>query len=125
MTHTRKRAQKSKLSPTYCRAPKLPDSGLASKIERLRVGSLRPSPHNARTHSNRQIRLISKSIKEFGFTNPILIDEANQILAGHGRWSAAKLLGWPDVPTLQISHLSEAQKRAYIIADNQSTVKNS
>ena len=95
----------------------------ARKIEWLPLSGLHRSPHNARTHSTRQLKQISRSIKEFGFTNPILIDEGNGILAGHGRWAAAQLLGWTAVPTLQIGHLSEAQKRAYIIADNQLAAK--
>lgn len=73
---------------------------------------------NARTHSKKQISLIARSIDQFGFTNPILIDEADVVLAGHGRLEAAKHLGLTTVPTLCIAHLDEAQKRAYILADN-------
>ena len=80
--------------------------------------SLRPHPNNARTHSNKQIRQIADSIKKFGFCNPVLIDDAKQIIAGHGRVEAAKLLGIDAVPTCRLSHLSEADKRAYILADN-------
>jgi len=87
------------------------------------INSLRPSPHNARTHSPRQIKQIQRSIKHFGFTNPVLIDEAGQILAGHGRVEAAKRLGWTTVPVIPIAYLSEAQKRAYIIADNELAAK--
>ena len=93
------------------------------QVEWIGISALRPSPHNARTHSLRQIRQIQRSIEEFGFTNPVLIDETNQILAGHGRTAAAERLGWTRVPTIQIRHLSEAQKRAYIIADNQLATK--
>jgi DNA modification methylase len=93
------------------------------QVEWIEISALQPSPHNARTHSLRQIRQIQRSIEEFGFTNPVLIDETNQILAGHGRKTAAKRLGWTRVPTIQIKHLSEAQKRAYIIADNQLATK--
>ena len=82
------------------------------------IGALVPYPHNARKHSKKQIRQIAASIEEFGFTNPVLIDDSGQILAGHGRVEAAKLLGMDKVPTVCISHLNDAQKRAYILADN-------
>lgn len=75
-------------------------------------------PQNARTHSRKQIRQIAESIRRFGFTNPVLIDDANQIMAGHGRVEAAKLIGLAEVPTVRLSHLSTAEKRAYILADN-------
>jgi DNA modification methylase len=88
------------------------------KIEFTLVNDLRPYPNNARTHSKKQIRQIANSIKEFGFCNPVLIDDAKQIIAGHGRVEAAKLLGIDAVPTCRLSHLSEADKRAYILADN-------
>jgi DNA modification methylase len=88
------------------------------KIEFTRVGELRPYPNNARTHSKKQIRQIANSIKKFGFCNPVLVDDAKQIIAGHGRVEAAKLLGIDAVPTCRLSHLSEAEKRAYILADN-------
>ena len=90
----------------------------AAHIEVLPVDQLRPYPHNARTHSRKQIRQIAESIRRFGFTNPVLIDDADQIIAGHGRVAAAKLMGLAGVPTLKISHLSEVEKRAYILADN-------
>jgi len=82
------------------------------------VAELKPYPRNARTHSRKQVKQIAAAIKEFGFTNPVLIDEHDQIFAGHGRVAAAKLLDLVQVPTLQLSHLSPAQKRAYILADN-------
>ncbi len=82
------------------------------------IAALKPYPRNARTHSRRQIKKIAASIERFGFVNPVLIDENNQIMAGHGRVAAAKLLGWTVVPTLRIEHLSETEKRAYILADN-------
>src|SRR5947209_18276418 len=87
------------------------------------VKELRPYPNNARTHSKKQIRQIAASIKKFGFCNPVLIDDANQIIAGHGRVEAAKLLGIDAVSTCRLSHLSEADKRAYILADNQLAAK--
>jgi DNA modification methylase len=82
------------------------------------VRELRPHLNNARTHSKKQIRQIAKSITQFGFCNPVLVDDAKQIIAGHGRVEAAKLLGIDAVPTCQLSHLSEADKRAYVLADN-------
>jgi ParB-like chromosome segregation protein Spo0J len=82
------------------------------------IASLKPDPRNARTHSERQIALIAKSIEEFGFINPIIVDEAGSIMAGHARHKAAVFMGLTDVPTIQLSHMIKAQKRAYIIADN-------
>jgi 16S rRNA G966 N2-methylase RsmD len=87
-------------------------------VERRPLAALRANPKNARTHSKRQVRAISESIKSFGFTNPILVDADGVILAGHGRVAAAKLLGLDEVPVIQIEHLSEAEKRAYVLADN-------
>ena len=88
------------------------------KIEYTPVRELRPHPNNARTHSKKQIRQIANSIAKFGFCNPVLVDDTRQIIAGHGRVEAAKLLGVDAVPTCQLSHLSDAEKRAYILADN-------
>ncbi len=82
------------------------------------LSELKPNRRNARTHSRRQIHQIADSIAEFGFNNPILIDEDDVIIAGHGRAEAAKLLGLTEVPTVCLTHMSEAQKRAYVIADN-------
>lgn len=90
----------------------------ASKIVELSVNQLKPYAKNARTHSKRQIKQIAESITRFGFTNPVLIDENRQIIAGHGRAQAAELVGLKRVPTIALEHLSEAEKRAYIIADN-------
>lgn len=87
-------------------------------IERASIGALKPYPRNARTHSKRQIEQIARSIQRFGFNNPILVDDNLQIIAGHGRVEAAKLLGLEEVPMVRLSHLSEADKRAYILADN-------
>ncbi len=88
------------------------------KIQNQNIENLQPYQGNARTHSNCQIHKIAESIKEFGFSNPILVDSRNTIIAGHGRLEAAKILGISSVPTICLSHLSDAQKRAYIIADN-------
>ena len=87
-------------------------------IELIDIARLRPYHSNARTHSEEQIAEIVASIKEFGFTNPVLIDERHQILAGHGRVEAARQLELWEVPCLRLSNLDEAQKRAYILADN-------
>lgn len=82
------------------------------------ISSLIPYINNARTHSDDQVNKIAASIKEFGFNNPILLDKDGVIIAGHGRLMAAKKLGLEQVPTIELSHLSEAQKKAYILADN-------
>jgi DNA modification methylase len=82
------------------------------------IGALRPYERNARTHSKKQIRQIARSIERFGFTNPVLVSDAGEIIAGHGRVEAARLLGWKQVPTIALSHLSEAERRAYVLADN-------
>ena len=87
-------------------------------IENVPVRDLRPYDRNARTHSKKQIRQIAKSIERFGFCNPVLIDDDNRIIAGHGRVAAAKLLKRSEVPTVRLSHLSPADRRAYILADN-------
>jgi hypothetical protein len=87
-------------------------------IELVPVEQLLPYKANARTHSRKQIRRIANSIERFGFTNPVMIDDQNGIIAGHGRVEAAKLLGLSGIPALRLSHLSEAERRAYIIADN-------
>lgn len=91
-------------------------SGL--KISYLPIDSLTPYPRNARTHSKKQIAQIAESIRVFGFTNPILLDSQSSIIAGHGRIEAAKKLGIKEVPTIRLEHLTEDQKRAYIITDN-------
>ncbi len=87
-------------------------------ILQLPVGSLKPYDRNARTHSAKQIAEIAASIKAFGFNNPVLIDKAGGIIAGHGRVEAGKKLGLTTVPCVRLDHLTDAQKRAYILADN-------
>lgn len=87
-------------------------------VEYLDVGDLLPYARNSRTHSEEQVAQIAGSIKEFGFTNPVLIDADGGIIAGHGRVMAARKLGLQQVPTIALLGLTEAQKRAYIIADN-------
>ena len=90
----------------------------SNQIAHFEIGALTPWKRNARKHSKKQIRQIAESIKEFGFTNPVLIDQQQRILAGHGRVEAAKHLGLPQVPCLFIENLTEEQKRAYVLADN-------
>ena len=87
------------------------------QIEQTSILALQARDRNARTHTKRQIRQIANSIERFGFTNPILTDDNLQILAGHGRLEAAKLLGMTLVPSIRLSHMSEVEKRAYVIAD--------
>ena len=88
------------------------------KIEQVKLDALIPYARNSRTHSNAQVAQIAASIKEFGFTNPVLIDETGSIIAGHGRVMAARKLAIADVPSIRLTHLTEAQKKAYVIADN-------
>lgn len=82
------------------------------------INDLIPYVNNTRTHSEEQINQIASSIKEFGFTNPVLIDKNDGLIAGHGRVMGAKKLGLKEVPTIMLDNLTEAQKKAYIIADN-------
>ena len=82
------------------------------------LSDLLPYARNARTHSEAQVKQIAASIKEFGFVNPILISAGNDIVAGHGRALAAELLGMDLVPTITLGHLSDTQRRAYVLADN-------
>jgi ParB family transcriptional regulator, chromosome partitioning protein len=88
------------------------------KITQKKVTELIPYVNNSRTHSDEQVAQIAASIKEFGWTNPILVDGSNGIIAGHGRLLAARKLGYTDVPTIELADLTETQKKAYIIADN-------
>src|SRR3984893_1274037 len=88
------------------------------RVEIVALNQLTPYRGNARTHSKRQIEQIAASIRKFGFNSPVLIDDDGQIVAGHGRVEAAKLLGLAAVPTLRLSHLLPAEQRAYILADN-------
>jgi len=90
----------------------------STTVEPMAIARLRPSPNNARTHSKTQIRQIAGSIAKFGFTNPVLVGDDGEIIAGHCRVEAAKLLGLPSVPALRLSHLGAAERRAYVLADN-------
>ncbi len=87
-------------------------------IEYLPSNTLHPYSRNARTHSKKQIKQIADSIRQFGFTNPLLIDKENMILAGHGRLAAAELLGLETLPCVRLEHMTPAQKKAYVLADN-------
>jgi len=88
------------------------------QIDMVKTDDLIPYVNNSRTHSDEQVTQIASSIKEFGFTNPILTDGEGGIIAGHGRLIAAKKLGLTEVPTIALEGLTEAQKKAYVIADN-------
>jgi len=87
-------------------------------LEQIKLDALIPYARNSRTHSDAQVAQIAASIKEFGFTNPVLIDETGSIIAGHGRVMAARKLAITDVPSIRLTHLTDAQKKAYVIADN-------
>ena len=88
------------------------------EVEKIKVESLTPYARNARTHSPDQVAQIAGSIKEFGFCNPVLIDNGGGIIAGHGRVLAAQKMGLPEVPCIRLGHLTDVQRRAYILADN-------
>lgn len=89
-----------------------------NNLQHTPLTGLRPYARNARRHSKKQIKQIADSIRRFGFTNPVLVGDDGEIIAGHGRVEAAKLLGLETVPTLRLSHLSETERRAYVLADN-------
>jgi ParB-like chromosome segregation protein Spo0J len=91
---------------------------LAAKIEHWPIERLIPYARNARTHSSAQVEQIARSIQEFGFNAPILVEPGAGILAGHGRLMAARKLGLPEVPVIVLEHLTEIQRRAYVLADN-------
>jgi ParB-like nuclease domain len=93
-------------------------AGLGLQIEHRPVGALVPYARNARTHSENQVALIAGSIREYGWTSPILVDGTNGIIAGHGRVMAARKLGLATVPVIELAHLTETQKRALVLADN-------
>lgn len=88
------------------------------QIFHCKITDLKAYPGNARTHSRKQIKQIAASIERFGFTNPVLVSDNGEIIAGHGRVEGAKLLGWPTVPTIALSHLNDSERRAYVVADN-------
>jgi ParB-like chromosome segregation protein Spo0J len=90
----------------------------ADKVERRPIAKLIPAARNARTHSDEQVAQIAASIKEWGWTVPVLCDEDGVLIAGHGRVLAARQLGLTDVPVMTATGWSDAKKRAYLIADN-------
>jgi len=91
------------------------------EVKYLSINDLVPYANNPRTHTDNQVTQVASSIKEFGFNNPILIDEGKGVIAGHGRLAAAKKLGLETVPTITLAGLTEAQRKAYVIADNKLT----
>ena len=111
-------ARANKTPPRASHPGKLRGSIHHPAIEVVPVGQPGLLSRNARRHSKRQIAQIAASIEKFGFNNPVLIDEADQIMAGHGRVAAAKQLGLSEVPVLRLAHMSELEKRAFVIADN-------
>jgi DNA modification methylase len=99
----------------------MPLTTTALKVINLPITSLRPHPQNPRVHSDKQVQQIAQSIEAFGFNVPILVDDKQNIVAGHGRLLAAKRLGWKTVPVIKLDHLSDAQYKAFLIADNRLT----
>jgi len=91
---------------------------ITDKFEIVPIAEIKPDEHNARKHSDEQIMLLRRSLREFGFVNPLLIDKDKKIIAGHGRLTAAIAEGVTAVPCIFVEHLTEAQRRAYLIADN-------
>jgi DNA modification methylase len=102
-------------------SPLLKAPPICSTVLMLAIDAIFPDPTNPRAHSKRQIAQIARSIETFGFNVPVLIDRNQQVIAGHGRLEACRLLGWTEVPTIQLDHLSPAQAKAYMIADNRLT----
>jgi hypothetical protein len=89
-----------------------------AKLERVLLDAVHPNPRNAKRHPRKQVDLLSESIRQLGFNVPIIVDEANVILAGHARYAAARKLGCPEVPIIRLTHLGPAEKRAFALADN-------
>lgn len=99
------------------------EKGQPLEVRYRAITELEPYARNARTHSDEQVAQIAASMREFGFTNPVLVDGKGGIIAGHGRVMAAKQIGLEHVPTIELGHLTEAQRQAYVIADNQLALK--
>ena len=97
---------------------RVPADTIFPRYNTASVADLIPYVNNARTHSDAQVAQIAASIREFGFTNPILTDGAGGVVAGHGRLLAARQLGMAEVPIIELAHLTPEQRRAYILADN-------
>ncbi len=108
----------NKIRKKLLQSTSLPEGARDLRVCMAAVETLKPNPHNARTHSKRQLTALVRSIKHFGFTRPILIDAFGTVLAGHGCLAAAKLMGLARVPTITLSDLTPAQARGYVIADN-------
>lgn len=106
-------------------SPSFPEAGAHPVVEYLPVGAVFPDPQNPRFHPRQQVRAIARSIKAFGFNAPILVDQKNRVVAGHGRLEAAKLLEITEVPVIRLEHLSEAQAKGYMLADNKLTDRSS
>lgn len=94
-------------------------------IEQVDINKIKPYEKNSRVHNDSHIKQVCKSIEEFGFVNPILVDKRFTIIAGHGRYMAAKKLGFEKVPCIKINHFSEEQRKAYVIADNKLSLNSS
>jgi ParB-like chromosome segregation protein Spo0J len=95
------------------------------EVTYLRTTSLKPDPRNPRVHTDKQVRQIAQSIESFGFNVPLLIDDQQRVIAGHGRLMAARKMGWDTVPTIKLGHLTDSQRRAFLIADNRRGVQPS
>src|ERR1700730_9948813 len=116
------RARKRKMiSKTTITADLPPSAGGKLAVDYVPIDQLKPDPRNARVHSKKQIRQIAKSIESFGFNVPVLVGANLNVIAGHGRVLADKHLGLTEVPTIRLDHLTEAQRRAFMIADNRLT----
>ena len=100
------------------KTPLEPSARSPLSVAYVPLARVRPDPGNARRHSEKQIRQIARSIETFGFNVPILVDGGGNVVAGHGRLAAARRLGRSEIPTIRLEHLTEAQKRAFMIADN-------
>lgn len=98
------------------------ETDIPFKITQTKIASLKPWQSNARQHSKKQIQQIADSIQGFGYTNPVLVDEDNQILASHGRVTAAQQIGLSSVPCALLAHMTADQKRAYVLADNKTAL---
>ena len=113
------------INPQSTIAPAIHSQATRTTVVYRALTELKPDPKNPRSHSPRQVKQIAKSIDTFGFNVPILIDASDKIIAGHGRALAALKLGWTEVPTICLEHLTDAQARAYMIADNRLTEHSS
>src|SRR6266566_3275445 len=89
-----------------------------AKTESVAIDTIRPNPRNARRHPPKQVAILAEAIRNFGFSNPVLVDEDGEILAGHGRYAAARSLGLAEILIIRLTHLSSAAKRALALADN-------